>query len=431
MATYSSKKYPSGSVTSATLADGSVVAVDLADGAVTSAKLNSTVDLSGKTVTYRSIVAGDIASNAITTAKVAANAVTPAKMANSGAELGMRNRIINGAMVIDQRNAGAAVTINAVGIYSVDRWACVARPTGGGVYSAQQVSDAPTGFSNSLKFTVTTTDTSLGTTDYYFAWQKIEGFNTADLSFGTANAKTVTLSFWVKSSITGQFSAFLTNASEVYNQPSAYTVNAVNTWEFKTLTFTGPTSGTWIGATNGVGLNVGFGLANGTSLQGTSGVWTTSSVYGSTGDVNWMATNGNTWQVTGVQLEVGTVATSFDFRPYGTELLLCQRYYQQRGGNSADERFASGFNYITTQARFIYPARVVMRTSPTLTVNSGTDFNIEFAGAAIASTSLSLDQPSPEIIAINCNVASGLTAGHGCQLQARTSSSRIMFSAEL
>jgi hypothetical protein len=379
MATYSSKKYPSGSVTSAQLADGTVVAVDLADGAVTSAKLNSTVDLSGKTVTYRSIVAGDIASDAITTAKVAANAVTPAKMANSGAELGMRNRIINGAMVIDQRNAGSPVTVNTVGIFSVDRWANVARGTGGGVYSAQQVSDAPTGFSNSLKFTVTTADTSLVPLDYYFSWQKIEGFNTADLSFGTASAKTVTLSFWVKSSITGQFSAFLTNSSEVYSQPSAYTVNAVNTWEFKTITFTGATAGTWVGATNGVGLIVGFGLANGTSLQGTSGVWTASSVYGSTGDVNWMATNGNTWQVTGVQLEVGSTATPFENRSFGTELFLCMRYYQSVCATSADTAgSASGIpmrvtavNNGGTQPLTGWQYPVAMRASPSIQTYGG------------------------------------------------------------
>jgi hypothetical protein len=280
---------------------------------------------------------------------------------------GFKNRLINGAMTIDQRNAGASVTVNTVGVYAVDRWACVARPSGGGVYSAQQVSDAPTGFSNSLKFTVTTVDTSLGTSDYYFAWQKIEGFNTADLSFGTASAKTVTLSFWVKSSITGQFSAFLTNSSEVYSQPSAYTVNAANTWEFKTLTFTGPTAGTWIGATNGVGLIAGFGLANGTSLQGTSGVWTASSVYGSTGDVNWMATNGNTWQVTGVQLEVGTAATNFDVRSYGTELALCQRYFAVTAAilygsiSGAAGQGAVNWFYKST-----------MRTAPTVTGNAAT-----------------------------------------------------------
>jgi hypothetical protein len=249
----------------------------------------------------------------------------------SAGPLSNRNLIINGAMQIDQRNAGAAVTVNTVGIFSVDRWANVARPSGGGVYSAQQVSDSPTGFNNSLKLTVTTADTSLGTSDYYFSWQKIEGYNTADLMFGTANAKTVTLSFWVKSSVTGQFSAFLTNQAESYSQSFAYTISAADTWEFKTITFTGATAGTWIGSTNGTGLIVGFGLANGTTYQGTSGVWAAASYYGSTGDVNWMATIGNTFQYTGVQLEPGTVATPFERRSYGQELALCQRYFNKLG----------------------------------------------------------------------------------------------------
>ena len=285
---------------------------------------------------------------------------------NASNDFGFKNRLINGAMMVDQRNAGSAVTVNNVGIFSADRWANVARATGGGVYSAQQVSDAPTGFSNSLKFTVTTVDTSLGTTDYYFSWQKIEGFNTADLIFGTANAKAVTLSFWVKSNITGQFSAFLANATEVYNQPFAYTVNAANTWEFKTITFTGATAGTWVGATNGVGLIVGFALANGTSLQGTSGVWTTSSVYGATGDVNWMATLSNTFQVTGVQLEKGSTATSFDYRPYGTELALCQRYYWK--GILPIMRNWTG-STIAVSSSIGFP--VTMRATPSIGVDTG------------------------------------------------------------
>ena len=291
---------------------------------------------------------------------------------NTGMTVGFRNRIINGAMVIDQRNAGASVTVNNVGIFVTDRWTCIARPTGGGVYSAQQVSDAPTGFSNSLKLTVTTVDTSLGASDYYFAWQKIEGFNTADLSFGTSSAKTVTLSFWVKSSITGQFSAFLTNQAETYSCPIAYTINTANTWEYKTVTFGGATAGTWIGATNGTGLIVGFGLANGTSLQGTSGVWAASSYYGSTGDVNWMATNGNTFQVTGVQLEKGNIATSFDVRPYGTELALCQRYYVNIVSGGAS--IAIGFMWNTSELGSIVNVPVTMRSTPSLVQVSGTAY---------------------------------------------------------
>jgi len=346
---------------------------------------------------------------------------------------GFKNRLINGAMVIDQRNAGAAVTVNAVGIFCTDRWACIARPTGGGVYSAQQVSDAPVGFSNSLKLTVTTADTSLGTSDYYFFWQKIEGYNTADLMFGTANARTVTLSFWVKSNITGQFSAFLTNATEVYNQPFAYTINAANTWEYKTITFTGATAGTWIGATNGVGLNVGFGLANGTSLQGTSGVWTASSVYGSTGDVNWMATNGNTFQITGVQLEVGSAATNFDVRSFGTELALCQRYFQgtTNPNDGNNYYYGSGSNLTTSIAYITYPFLVSMRASPTLT-SSGT-FYIRGGGNSELVTAVSLVTATTTTAGVNFTVGGAtLTQGYGVLARSSTATANtLFFSAEL
>jgi hypothetical protein len=240
-----------------------------------------------------------------------------------------RNRVINGAMTIDQRNAGGSVSLTGVSGFVLDRWNTVVRPTGGGTITGQQISDAPAGFSNSTRLTVNTADSSLAALDYYFHWQKIEGFNTYDLAFGTANASPVTLSFWVKSSITGQFSTFLTNSSENYSCAIPYTINTANTWERKVITFSGATAGTWVGSTNGAGIIVGFGLTNGTSLLGSPGVWAAAACYGSTGDTNWMATSGNTWQVTGVQLEKGTVATPFEHRPFGSELLLCQRYYEK------------------------------------------------------------------------------------------------------
>ena len=318
MATYSSKKYPSGSVTSATLADGSVVAVDLADGAVTSAKLNSTVDLSGKTVTYRSIVAGDIASNAITSAK----------MANSGAELGMRNRIINGAMTIDQRNAGTAVTINTTSnTYVMDRWRCRGESSDG-VYTCQQVSDAPAGFKNSSKITVTTADASVDVGKVYGFQQWIEGFNIADLDWGTANAKPITISFWVRSSITGTFGGGVTNGSLNRSYPFTYTISAANTWEQKSVTITGDTSGTWA-STNTAALRLNYNIGAGSENIGTAGAWNSDNDFSATGAVDLINTLNATWFITGVQLEVGSTATSFDYRPYGTEFQLCQRYYEK------------------------------------------------------------------------------------------------------
>jgi hypothetical protein len=370
MATYSSKKYPSGSVTSATLADGSVVAVDLADGAVTSAKLNSTVDLSGKTVTYRSIVAGDIASNAITSAK----------MANSGAELGMRNRIINGAMVIDQRNAGASVTMtNAGGFqYSLDRWCmyisqsskCTIQQNAGSV-------TPPVGFINYLGLTSSSAYT-VGSAELFDVVQFIEGYNVADLGWGTANAKTVTLSFQVRSSLTGTFGGALLNSAQDRSYPFNYTISAANTWTPVSITITGDTSGTWL-TTNGKGIFLSFGVGVGSTLSGTAGAWAGASYFSATGAVSVVGTNGATFYITGVQLEVGSTATPFENRSFGTELFLCMRYYQSVCATSADTAgSASGIpmrvtavNNGGTQPLTGWQYPVAMRASPSIQTYGG------------------------------------------------------------
>ena len=287
----------------------------------------------------------------------------------TGLSASFRNRIINGDMRIDQRNSGNSVSLTGVTGFVVDRWNTVVRTIGGGTITGQQISDAPAGFSNSTRLTVNTADSSLAALDYYFHWQKIEGFNTYDLAFGTSNASPVTVSFWVKSNLVGQFSTFLTNAAENYSCAIPYTINTANTWERKVVTFAGPTSGTWVGATNAVGLMLGFGLTSGTGLLGTPGVWGVGAYYGSVGDTNWMATSGNTWQITGVQLERGTVATPFEYRPYGTELALCQRYFQIA---SIYAEYASGTSGTLGTPITTFP--VPMRVSPTIT-------NISTAGS--------------------------------------------------
>jgi hypothetical protein len=274
----------------------------------------------------------------------------------SGQETGIgRNRIINGAMVIDQRNAGAAVTTPDV--YTVDRWQQFAG--GGGVISWQQSSTAPTGFNYSLSATVTTADTSLGTSDYYFLRQFIEGYNVADLDFGNANAKTVTLSFWVRSSLTGTFGGCLQNGGTNRFYPFTYTISAANTWEQKTVTITGDTSGTWL-KTNGAGLGVVFALGFGTSFIGTANAWTSSSFYTATGATNLISTNGATFYITGVQLEQNTSATPFERRLYNQELANCQRYYFKSGSFSS-------FVYNGAGVYSSYQFKVTMRAAPTVT----------------------------------------------------------------
>ena len=283
------------------------------------------------------IAAADIVSvaNTAITGNITSSQIAPDQTLNGNVSVtgtlstpntfGFKNRIINGGMVIDQRNAGASVTPTN-GQYSVDRWQF--QVSQASKLTAQHSSVAPTGFSKSLLVTSTSTY-SVVAADYFSVLQSIEGFNTADLAFGTASAATVTLSFWVRSSLTGTFGGTLINSAYSRAYPFTYTISNANTWEQKSVTITGDTTGTWIGATNGAGLQVNFGLGVGANNSGTAGAWTGSGKYSATGAVSVVGTNGATFYITGVQLEKGSTATSFDYRPYGTELVLCQRYYQK------------------------------------------------------------------------------------------------------
>lgn len=240
-----------------------------------------------------------------------------------------KNRIINGNMVIDQRNAGASVT-PAAGNYTLDRWN--SSLTQSSKYSVQQNAGSvtpPAGFRNYLGVTSLSAYSVLSG-DFFLQSQWIEGFNTADLNWGSANAKTVTLSFWVRSSLTGTFGGSITNSAQDRSYPFTYTISSANTWEYKNVTIPGDTTGTWIGATNGRGLGVWFGLGAGADNSGTAGAWTGSAKYTATGATSVVGTNGATWYITGVQLEVGTQATAFSTAggSYGAELALCQRYYE-------------------------------------------------------------------------------------------------------
>ena len=240
-----------------------------------------------------------------------------------------RNRIINGAMMIDQRNAGASVSINtAANTYAIDRWRGYGTNSAG-VFTMQRSSSAPpSGFTNFLRVTVTTADSSLSATDFYAFSQPIEGLNIADLGWGSANAQTVTLSFLVRSSLTGTFTGSINaNPASGASYVFTYTINSANTWEYKTITISGPTSGTFP-TDNTTGFSVWYSLALGSdSTTSTVGSWQAAGKWGSSSAVNAMATLNATFDVTGVQLEKGSTATSFDYRPYGTELALCQRYY--------------------------------------------------------------------------------------------------------
>jgi len=281
---------------------------------------------------------------------------------------GFKNRIINGGMVIDQRNNGASVTPTN-GQYSLDRWQMGAQTSS--TYSVQQSSTAPTGFSNSLLVT-SLAATSIVAGSYYSVLQVVEGFNSSDLGFGTANAKTVTISFWVRSSLTGTFGGWIQNANVDRSYPFSYTISAANTWEQKTVTIAGDTTGTWVGATNGAGMYVGLSLGMGSTRQGTANSWQAGNYRSVTGETAVVGTNGATFYITGVQLEVGSTATSFDYRPYGTELALCQRYFcrlPEPFNAAAGVDLYVAANGGTAVNGFNYP--VPMRAAPTVTNVTG------------------------------------------------------------
>jgi hypothetical protein len=336
----------------------------------------------------------------------------------------LKNRIINGDMRIDQRNAGAAVTTPDV--YTVDRW--IQYQGGGGVISWQQSSTAPTGYNYSLSATVTTADTSLGTTDYYFLRQFIEGYNVADLDFGTANAKTVTLSFWVRSSLTGTFGGCLQNGGTNRFYPFTYTISAANTWEQKTVTISGDTSGTWL-KTNGAGLGVVFALGFGTSYIGTANAWTSSSFYTATGATNLISTSGATWYVTGVQLEQNTSATPFERRLYNAELANCQRYYYLMGTPVANTNYAAG-SVVTTSISLGYISPpVTMRVAPTSIDYSNPRVYYINSGATSTSGTYAIDgNSSNTLITMSYNVA-GQTVAYLAIFN--TQSGKLGFSSEL
>ena len=269
---------------------------------------------------------------------------------------GLKNRIINGDMRIDQRNAGASVTPTN-NQYSVDRWANEVTQTS--KFTVQQSSTAPVGFSKSLKITSSSSYSAVSS-DVFDLKHQIEGYNIADFSWGTANAKTVTLSFWVYSSLTGTFGGSITNDGS-YSYPFSYTISSANTWEQKTVTIIGSTSGTW-DSTNGTGLYLRFNLGCGSNYLGTANAWVASNIVAPTGSTSVVGTNGATWYITGVQLEVGSTATPFERRLYGTELDLCKRYYQ-----TYSDYDGVGVGKDTTAAFFSYQLRPSMRTSPTCT----------------------------------------------------------------
>ena len=340
----------------------------------------------------------------------------------SGQESGIgRNRIINGDMRIDQRNAGASLTNNTGVQFPVDRMLVY----GNGVaskFTMQQNQGSvtpPAGYTNYLGFT-SSAATTVGSADIYEFLQSIEGYNVADLDYGKATAKTVTLSFWARSSLTGTFGGALQNSGSTRSYVFSYTISAVNTWEYKTVTIPGDTGGTWL-TTNGIGLQVIWGLGVGSTYSSTAGSWASAAQYSVTGAVSVVGTNGATFYITGVQLEVGSTATPFERRLYGTELALCERYAQFNRGSIIKM-------YTTTQGSSPVALATAMRTSPTGTLFSGTNGILDPGSAFRNITSFdAIEQPNEFGGTCNITSATALTNTASYIIVPK----RILYTAEL
>jgi hypothetical protein len=317
----------------------------------------------------------------IVTNSIANGAVGATQTAATNQFYGFKNRIINGAMMIDQRNAGASVTPASTN-FTLDRWQAVMVQAS--KFSVEQTISgvtAPVGFTDYLGVT-STSSYSVLTGDTFLLRQAIEGFNTADLGWGTANASTVTLSFWTRSSLTGTFGGAFTNSAANRSYPFSYTISAANTWEYKTVTVVGDTSGTWL-TNNGVGIEVRFGLGSGSTFSGTAGAWGAGNIVQPTGTVSVVGTNGATFYITGVQLEKGSTATSFDYRPYGTELALCQRYYYVGPICTYGYPSPSSGGYASI---IRYDFKVTMRASATVTTTYSGQTNVSGTPGAVNRT---------------------------------------------
>ena len=285
------------------------------------------------------------------------NAVNLSTVAATGF---LRNRIINGAMVIDQRNAGAVVTVaSGATNYIADRFAFTNNASNS--VTIQQVTDAPADFSYSSKVTIGSANT-LGSTQYIDLFHNVEGYNFADMAWGTVSAKTITVSFWVKSSVSGTHGGMVINNANNRTFAFTYTISAANTWEYETVTIPGDVTGTW-NTTNLRGVGLFFTMGSGATYLTSPNVWTAGVFLAPTTAVNLAAVAGATWQITGVQLEVGSVATPFERRLYGNELALCQRYYEI--GNNW--QLFSG--YVVNGDTYYNPVRfsVTKRANPTVT----------------------------------------------------------------
>lgn len=366
------------------------------------------ITLNGSTGITTPSIDASAGNSALTTLSVGGNNISAVN------SLGFRNRLINGDMRIDQRNAGASVTPTS-GQYTLDRWFFSVSQTS--KLTSQQSTTAPTGFKNSILVT-SSSAYSVGASEIFLLRQNIEGNNIADLAWGTASAQSVTLSFWVRSSLTGTFGGAFRNSAANRFYPFSYTISSANTFEYKTVTIAGDTSGTWA-TDNTSGIELIFSLGAGSTVSGTAGSWGSTAYYSASGATSVVGTNGATFYITGVQLEAGSVASPFERRDYGREAILCYRYYQQYAGEF------QGFCALNNQAFMSKNLPVIMRATPTVTI-SGTLAVDNWGIGSFTGSGSAVETASVGLVRFSVNT-SGRTIGTGVSWQG----SSVTISAEL
>jgi hypothetical protein len=351
----------------------------------------------------------------------------------TSAQTGFRNRIINGDMRIDQRNGGASVNLSSSGAFPIDRF--VAYTTSGTGNTATRSTTAASGFTNSIAITIGTGAAPIAGS-FNQIGHIIEGFNVSDLGFGSASAGSVTISFWVRASISGTYCVALLNAGYAGTRRSyiaEYSISATNTWEKKTLTISGDTSGTWA-TDNGQGIQLWFDFGSGSDYQGTKDNWSNGAKWRTSNQTNLVGTNGATFYITGVQLEAGSTATEFERRPYGTELALCQRYYYRiTGSNGWYQPVGSGTNRSSTTCRVSSVVPVAMRTTPTVTMSTGANAPLAVSSATdLGVSSLSNAYGGSNSMILDIALNSTVTIGHAIVVYVGTDNTMFaQFNSEL
>tara|TARA_R100000988_G_scaffold75113_1_gene39639 strand:+ start:7289 stop:8356 length:1068 start_codon:yes stop_codon:yes gene_type:complete len=350
------------------------------------------------------------------------------QLADNGASTGHKNLVRNGGMQVHQRG-GTITAANGAVTYTLDRMAFYKAHAG--TNTIEQSTVAPVGFSHSLKFVTTVADASVASGDRVAMIYRMEGLDAAKLEFGSGNAKTITISFYVRSSITGTHGGAVGNGSDNRAYPFTYTISSADTWERKSITIPGDTTGTWA-TTNARSLQVAFGLGVGSTYSGSAGAWEAADRNSATGATTGILTTANAnWYMTGFQIEIGSYSTPFEHKSYAQDLIDCQRYYFKflEGNN---KEIGVAWYYSSSHASFMFRYPTTMRATPTGTDSTGTGYYTIYAnGGSDAFNSVAFENGSTESYsALNNSEVSG-TAGQAGIVRGTNASAKIEFDAEL